>query len=116
MLSWIVKTIPRSPRAFLALLVMLGSTSLMFSALQAFFVPTGVNATNEGLKFIVGLVLGVPATAVFYYFQHMDEAKKHGKNELEILNHYVEAERRERVYKESVAKPAYPGLDQKSRR
>jgi hypothetical protein len=111
LLSWIVKTIPRSPRAFLALLVMLGSVSLMFSALQALFVPTGVNATNESLKFIVGLIIGVPSTAIFYYFQHMDETKSHGKRELEILNNYAEAERRERVYKQSVATPVYTSHD-----
>lgn len=107
LLSWIVKTIPRSPRAFLALLVMLGSVSLLFSSLTTLFAPTGANTTREALKFIVGLIIGVPATAVFYYFQHMDEAKNHSRRELEILNNYAEAEKRERIYKQSVATPVF---------
>lgn len=111
LLSWIVKTIPRSPRAFLALLVMVGSVSLLFSSLTALFAPTGANATKEAIKFAVGLMIGVPATAIFYYFQHMDEAKTHGKRELEILNNYAEAEKRERIYKQSVATPVYTSQD-----
>jgi hypothetical protein len=112
LLSWIVKTIPRSPRAFLALLVMLGSVSLMFSSLTMLFAPAGANATKEAIKFAIGLMIGIPATAVFYYFQHMDEAKSHGKRELEILNNYAEAERRrERIYKQSVATPVYTSHD-----
>lgn len=111
LLSWIVKTIPRSPRAFLALLVMLGSVSLLFSSLTVLFAPTGANVTKEAIKFAVGLIIGVPATAVFYYFQHMDEAKSHGKRELEILNNYAEAEKRERVYKQSIARPIFTSHD-----
>lgn len=107
LLSWIVKTIPRSPRAFLALLVMAGSIMLLFSSLTMLFAPAGANATKEAIKFCVGLIIGVPATAVFYYFQHMDEAKSHGKRELEILNNYAEAERRERIYKQSIATPVF---------
>jgi hypothetical protein len=107
LLSWIVKTIPRSPRAFLALLVMLGSVSLLFSALTALFAPTGANTAAEGLKFIVGLAIGLPATAVFYYFQHMDEAKVHTKRELDLLNNYVEREKRDRIYKDSKATPVF---------
>lgn len=106
LLSWIVKTIPRSPRAFLALLIMVGSVSLLFSSLTGLFDPSNVNATREALKFVVGLVIGLPATTVFYYFQHMDETKSHKKHELEILNQYAETEKR-RVYKPSMAKPVF---------
>jgi hypothetical protein len=111
LLSWIVKTIPRSPRAFLALLVMLGSISLVFSGLIELFVPSGVNTTTVIMKVVVGLAIGLPATAVFYYFQHMDEAKNHNKRELEILNNYAEAKRRERIYKQSVVTPVFTSHD-----
>lgn len=103
LLSWIIKTIPRSPRAFLALLVMLGSVSLIFSALTELFVPSGVNVSEVLMKIVVGLGLGLPATAIFYYFQHLDEAKTHHKRELDILNNYMESEKRDRVYKQSTA-------------
>lgn len=97
LLSWIIKTIPRSPRTFLALLVMLGSVSLIFSALTELFVPSGVNSSVVIMKVVVGLAIGLPATAVFYYFQHMDETNRHNKRELEILNSYMDHQNR--IYK-----------------
>ena len=59
------------------------------------------------LKIAVGCLIGIPSTAVFYYFQHMDEAKSHAQRELDVLNNYAEAERRERVYKQNTITPVF---------
>lgn len=107
LLSWIIRTIPRSPRAFLALLVMVGSVSLLFSALTSLFDPATNVPGREALKFAVGLIIGLPATAVFYYFQHMDETNHRGKRELEILNSYAESEKRDWLYKQNAATPVF---------
>lgn len=88
---------------------MLGSVSLAFSALTQLFVPEGINTTRAGLQFVVGLAIGLPATAVFYYFQHLDSTHRHNKreSELEILNRYMESEEQERVFKRSTATPVF---------
>lgn len=109
--SWIVRTIPRSIRAFLALLVMLGSLSLLFSALQGLFVPSDAASRTTVIKLIVGLVIGLPATGVFYYFQTMDERKRHGHDRLEILNRYAESDKERRIYADSTAKPVFNSHD-----
>lgn len=111
LLSWIIKTIPRSPHAFLALLVMVGSLSLAFSGLTELFVPTGVNTAKVAMKCIVGLAIGLPATALFYYFQHMDERKRHNASELDILNRYHTSEQLDRVYKDSKATVVFSSHD-----
>jgi hypothetical protein len=110
LLSWIIKTIPRSPRAFLALVVMLGSTSLLFSALTELFAPNGVNTTMTAVKFVVGLLIGLPSTALFYYWQHMDQTQVTGVNRLELLNNYAQAEKRDRIFKQSSATPVFTSL------
>lgn len=107
LLSIIIKSIPRSPRALLTFVVMLGSTSLLFSALTELFTPSGANAAMSAVKFVVGLAIGLPATALFYYWQHQDQTKTHEMNRLDVLNNYAEAEKRDRIYKQSVATPVF---------
>jgi|GEM_PF-4676729 len=109
-LSMIIKTIPRSPRALLALIVMLGSVSLLLSALTELFAPNNNSPTMSAVKFGVGLAIGLPATVVFYYWQHLDQTKSHEIQKLEVLDRYAEAEKRQRVYKQNTASPAYPPM------
>jgi hypothetical protein len=115
LLSWIVKTIPRSWRALAALLIMLGSVGVAFTALQELFLAAGASTGDVVLRLAIGLIVGLPATAVFYYFQTMDDYKRHSRHELEILNDYADAARRDRVYKESRATPAFTSHDDPAR-
>lgn len=111
LLSWIIKTIPRSPRAFLALLVVVGSISLAFSGLTELFVPNGADTAKVAMMCIAGLAIGLPATALFYFFQHADERQRHDASELDILSKYHEAEQRDRIYKDSHATVIFRGQD-----
>jgi hypothetical protein len=58
---------------------MVASTTWALGGLTELFAPMDASKTNVALKVIVGLVIGVPATVVFYYFQHMDEAQRSKK-------------------------------------
>lgn len=86
------KTIPHSLRAFIALLVMVFSITMLYNGLTGMFVA---NASKDALiSFIIGLIVGLPATAAFFYFQAEDQrAIKDGR--LEILNAHAKRAQRE---------------------
>jgi hypothetical protein len=96
LLSWIVKTIPRSPRALFMLVIVLGSLAMLFSGLQNLFVPDDGVHTETVVRIVVGVALGLPATVIFYYFQAMDDHRRHDRRQqdLEIMNGYIDSQKR----------------------
>jgi hypothetical protein len=102
LLSWIIKAIPRSLRTFLPFLVALGSLALIFSTLMGLFDPTTVDTDQLAFRLAVGVGVGLPAIAVFYLCQHLDDAKRHNKSESQMFTDYG-SDSDLRVYKENRA-------------
>jgi hypothetical protein len=94
------KTIPRSWRAAIALLVTLLAFGRGLSAIQVLVVP---DSDKSGLFVsILALIIGIVAMIAFFYFQSIDgEPKKY--NELETLNKYYQREQ----HKQAIAKPVF---------
>jgi hypothetical protein len=78
LLSWIVKTIPRSPRALFMLVVALGGLVMVFLGLQNLFVPNNNDNAQTVVLAVAGAAIAVPAMAIFYYFQAADDFMRHG--------------------------------------
>jgi hypothetical protein len=83
-LSWIVKTIPRSPRALFMLVVALGSLAMIFLGLQNLFVPNHGTNMQTVMLIAAGAALTVPSVVLFYYFQTLDDHNRHSRHEREL--------------------------------
>jgi hypothetical protein len=82
-IDMILKTIPRSWRAAVALVGLLLGSGVLLSALQQLVTPgAGAGAV---VKFLLGLVTTVPAAICFYYFQFKDSQAR-AYSDLEVLN------------------------------
>lgn len=97
--------IPRSLRAGVALVVMVAAYMISFNALSQ--IVTDATAM-VWVKFLGGLIVGIPATICFYMFQAQDGSVKSWEQiQAETLAHAAE----EKSHKQVVATPAYPGMD-----
>jgi len=71
------KTIPRSLRAGVALVVMLICLQQAFTSLQSLIVPSEAGVTAWMIvKLGVALLIGIAAAIAFYYFQDVDSQTK----------------------------------------
>jgi hypothetical protein len=102
-----MKTIPRSIRAGIALVVSIVLFSAGLDGLQALVAPGG-HSGMDTLKCIGGLLIGTIATVIFYYFQALDgEGSGKGYSEIETLNSYQQSQKEEERYKNVDITPAY---------
>ncbi len=105
-IEMILKTIPRSLRAAIALIVMLFSLQQAFLALQVLILP-GDDGAGPVVKFVVGFLIGTVAGGAFYYFQSIDDQPTGSHKSLETLNTYHEAEREEQRLRAAKATPVF---------
>ncbi len=109
-IDMILKTIPRSIRAAIALVVMLISLQQAFTGLQALILP-GDDGAGVLVEFLLELVMGILAGAAFYYFQAIDDQPAVQDKSLETLNNYHEAEREEQRLRAVKATPVFSSHD-----
>lgn len=105
-IKMILKTIPRSIRAGVALIVALVLLGSGLKAMQQLLVP-GEDSKWTVVKCIGGLLFGLVAMVLFYYFQSIDGETKEF-NELDTLNKYQESEREKQKLKDVEITHAYP--------
>ena len=94
-IEMILKTIPRSLRAAVALIVMLSALWTVYNMLPAMLVM-GEVSFGRVAGFGLGLIIGIAATILFYYFQSVDGEPEGPHKQLETLNKYYEAEQHAR--------------------
>ncbi len=109
-IDMILKTIPRSLRAVVALIVMVVSIQQAFTALQTLLLP-GSGSVGDVIRFTACLVFGVVAAGFFYYYQSLDSVSNGSHQSLETLNAYHEAKNREQRIAENRATPVFSSHD-----
>lgn len=111
LLDMILKTIPRSWKAFAALMVMFAGFGLMLNGLQALVMPEGSMPTNsKPIYFVFGLIIALPAVVAFYYFQSIAGAKK-SPHELETLDAYYRSKAPAGARHHTTATPVFSSHD-----
>jgi hypothetical protein len=114
-IDMILKTIPRSLRAAAALVVMLICLQQGLTSLQA-LVTAQDAPPYTAFKFGLAVLVGTAAAVAFYYFQSVDGKPAAQHKELETLNRYHEAERRQQELASHTAKPVFSSHDGAIRR
>jgi hypothetical protein len=106
-IDMILRSLPRSPRALVALVVLWVGGGWMLTGLQDLLLPDEAGYTGGGLQFFGGLVITIAATITFFYFQHQDGEGGKGYSHLETINKYHEAEQRETRIKGAEVTPVF---------
>lgn len=109
-IDMILKTIPRSLRAGVALLVMLVALSAANNALAPLLVPGG-DGIGTVLTFVFGFIIGLVAAGYFYYFQSIDGGEPGAHKPLETLNETHIADQRRQRIENAKAAPVFSSHD-----
>ena len=105
-IEMLLKTIPRSFRAFLALVLTIIFMGVGLDSLRD-LILLDTDSSWLVVKCIGGIILGFITTGFFFYYQSLDKTSK-SYNDLETLNKYQQAEREKQKLKDVEITHAYP--------
>lgn len=106
----ILKTIPRSLRAGVALVALIIFLGTGLSSLRQLLIP-GDDSVWIVIKCIGGILIGSLAAGIFYYFQTIDQGVS-SYGGLETLSKYHQDEQSRQLQEKVKIKPAYPKEDE----